>query len=99
MTALAEEWPDSASRPQARPDLSFVPLDDNVAVYDEVGQVLVMLNMSACAILQASDGQTTFGAIVTQLADDYDSDVDALREDVWRTLRKLSSMGLVTDAS
>jgi hypothetical protein len=98
VTSLAEEWPDAASRPKARPDLSFVELDDNVAVYDEVGQVLVMLNLSACAILQASDGRTTFEAIVTQLADDYDSDLEALREDVWRTLRKLSNMGLVTDA-
>jgi coenzyme PQQ synthesis protein D (PqqD) len=88
-----------AARPRARADLSYVELDDNVAVYDEVGRVLIMLNVSACAILQSCDGRRTFGAIVAQLAEEYAADLDAIREDAWRTLRKLASMGLVAEGA
>jgi predicted deacylase len=85
--------------PLARPGLSAVPLDDNVAIYDEVGHVLVMLNASASAVLERCDGQSTFEAIVAELAEDHDADLDTVREDVRQTLRKLASIGLVADAN
>jgi hypothetical protein len=84
--------------PRARPDLSAVPLDDNVAIYDEVGHVLVMLNASASAVLERCDGASTFEMIVSDLAEGHGADVDTVREDVRRTLRKLASIGLVADA-
>ena len=81
----------------ARPDLSAVPLDDNVAIYDEVGQALVMLNLSASAVLERCDGATTFEAMVRDLAEHHKEDVDTVREDVRYTLRKLASIGLVAE--
>ncbi len=74
-----------------------MPLDDNAAIYDEVGHVLVMLNASASAVLERCDGATTFEMIVMDLAGDHDADVEVVREDVRRTLRKLASIGLVAD--
>jgi hypothetical protein len=95
---LPPQWPASASKPLARPDLSAVPLDENVAIYDEVGQVLIMLNPSAAAVLDHCNGDTTFEMIVSALVAQHDVDVDTVREDVWRTLRKLASIGLVAEA-
>ena len=33
-----------------------VELDDNVALYDDVGQLLILLNMSAAAVWERCDG-------------------------------------------
>jgi hypothetical protein len=95
---LPPEWPASSSTPLARPDLSAVPLDENVAIYDEVGQVLIMLNPSAAAVLDHCDGEMTFEMIVNALAAQHSEDLDTVRDDVWRTLRKLASIGLVAEA-
>jgi hypothetical protein len=92
------QWPTARSMPLARPGLSAVPLDENVAIYDEIGQVLVMLNQSASAVLERCDGATTFEKIVSDLAQHHSEDVDTVREDVWHTLRKLASIGLVAEA-
>jgi hypothetical protein len=92
------EWPTAMSLPRSRPDLSTVALDDNIAIYDELGQVLVLLNVSAFAVLEACDGMTPFKRIVADLAAQHGAEYDVVREDVWRTLRKLASMGLVADA-
>jgi hypothetical protein len=75
-----------------------VPLDENVAIYDEVGQVLIMLNPTAAAVLERCDGAATFEMIVNSLAADHDEDVDTVRQDVWHTMRKLASIGLVVEA-
>jgi hypothetical protein len=91
------EWPTPGSMPRARPGISSTQLDDNVAIYDEVGQVLVMLNATASAVLDCCDGSTTFDAMVAQLAQRHSTSVDSIREDVRRTLRKLASMGLVSE--
>jgi hypothetical protein len=92
------EWPTAMSLPQSRSDISTVELDDNIAIYDEVGRVLVLLNVSAFAVLESCDGSTPFKSIVANLAHRYDADLEVVREDVWRTVRKLASMGLVADA-
>jgi hypothetical protein len=95
---LDPSWPVDDSKPSARPDISTVPLDDNVAIYDEVGQVLVMLNPSASAVLERCDGVMPFSAIVAELAEDHGEQIDIVRQDAWRTVRKLASMGLVAEA-
>ena len=96
--AAAPQWPHDDSTPASRSDLSKVPLDENVAIYDEVGHLLIMLNSSASAVLDFCDGATTFEQIVAELSTDHTGDVDVIRDDVWQTLRKLASLGLVTDA-
>lgn len=92
------QWPHAGSLPMARADLSAVPLDDNVAIYDEVGRTLVMLNSSAAAVLERCDGATPFADMVAELAQEHGEDASGISEDVWRTVRKLASMGLVQDA-
>jgi hypothetical protein len=97
--ATLEEWPTDTSRPRSRPDISTVELDDNIAIYDEVGQVLVLLNASAFAVLESCDGMTPFTRIVAELADHHGAEYQEVRDDAWRTVRKLASMGLVADAT
>ena len=41
------EWPEAGSVPVRREGASAVELDENVAVYDDVGQLLILLNSSA----------------------------------------------------
>jgi Coenzyme PQQ synthesis protein D (PqqD) len=94
-----EGWPFKTSLPLARADISTVELDDNVAIYDDQGRVLVLLNSTAHAVLERSDGRTPFEQIVLDLADLYDEQLDLIADDVGKTLRKLVSMGLVADAA
>jgi hypothetical protein len=92
---LGPEWPTDQSMPSTRANLSSMQLDDNVAIYDDVGQVLVMLNPSASAVLDSCDGNTTFETIVSSLAERHGADVGSVREDVWHTMRKLVTIGLL----
>jgi Coenzyme PQQ synthesis protein D (PqqD) len=95
------DWPDGGSRPQRRAGATAVELDDNVALYDEVGQLLIMLNSSAAAVWQCCDGSTTLDAMVRRLAEAHHADADvahAIGEDVRLTVRKLAELGLVTEA-
>jgi hypothetical protein len=95
--APEEAWPSATSLPLARPDISFVPVEGNVAIYDEVGHVLLMLNATAAAVLEMCDGVTPFNAMVSELAEGHAADADAIRDEVWHTVRKLASIGLVAD--
>jgi hypothetical protein len=92
------EWPFNDSLPVSRPDLSRVPLDENVAIYDEVGHLLIMLNSSALAVLDFCDGASTFEQIVEELAAQHSGQIEIIRNDAWQTLRKLASLNLVADA-
>ena len=44
------EWPEGGSVPVRREGASAVDLDENVAVYDDVGQLLILLNSSAGSV-------------------------------------------------
>ena len=61
--AVAAEWPHGAARPVRRDSAAAVPLDDNVALYDEVGQLLILLNTSAAAVWELCDGTRTLDEI------------------------------------
>lgn len=96
---LDRAWPRPNSMPAARPDMATVPLEESVALYDDVGHALVMLNASASAVWSACNGKSSFEEIVRDLAAVHDVSPDAIREDVWRTLHELASIGLVADSS
>ena len=93
------EWPTADSRPVSRQGASSVELDDNVAVYDDVGQLLILLNSSAASVWALCDGSTTAEAIVEALAAAHPDHADVIGEDVRQTLRKLAELGLVSDTS
>lgn len=86
------------SRPTRRAGASTVALDDNLAVYDDVGQLLVLLNTSAAAVWEHCDGVTTLDDMVETLAAAYADDPAEIGEDVRQTVRKLVELGLVVDA-
>lgn len=58
---------------------------------------MLMLNATAAAVLEHCDGVTTFDDIVDELAEGHATEADAIRLDVWQTVRKLASLGLVSD--
>ena len=92
-------WPEGGSRPVRLDGAVAVELDDNVALYDDVGQVLIMLNSSAAVIWECCDGATTLDDMVRELAAAHPDDAAEIVEDVRQTLRKLVELGLVVDAA
>jgi hypothetical protein len=93
------EWPEAGSRPRRRAGVSGVPLDDNLAIYDEVGQLLILLNVGAASVWERCDGTATFGDITAGLAQTHTGDPAAIAADAWLTVRKLAELGLVMDVA
>jgi hypothetical protein len=96
---MSAEWPDRGSRPVRRDGAAAVELDDNLALYDEVGHLLILLNTSAAAVWERCDGTTTLDDMVRALAEAYGGDTSLIGEDVRHTVRKLADLGLVGDAA
>jgi hypothetical protein len=72
-------------------------LDDNLAFYDDVGHLLILLNVAAAAVWTRCDGVATFDQIVTGLASSHAGDIDEITKDVWLTVRRLAELGLVDE--
>jgi coenzyme PQQ biosynthesis protein PqqD len=83
--------------PVRREGASGVELDDNIAVYDDVGQLMILLNSSAGAVWNLCDGTRTVGEMITELAETYPDGAAVIRDDVRDTLRKLAEIGLVSE--
>jgi Coenzyme PQQ synthesis protein D (PqqD) len=81
-----------------RESATAVELDDNLALYDDVGQLLIMLNSSAALIWECCDGATTVDDMVRQLTVTHAADAAEIAEDVRRTVDKLAELGLVAEA-
>jgi hypothetical protein len=86
------------SLPTRRVGASAVELDDNVAVYDDVGQILILLNTSAATVWERCDGRTTVNDMVGALAVAHGAHAEDIAEDVRRTVAKLAELGLVAEA-
>ena len=89
------------ARPARRDGAAAVPLDDNVAVYDEVGQLMILLNTSAAAVWELCDGTRTLDEIGRALAGAHGAtgaDAALIGDDVRLTVHKLADLGLVVDA-
>jgi hypothetical protein len=93
-----EGRPGPEPSPCRRPGVSLVPLDDNVALYDDVGQVLILLNPGAAAVWDACDGVDTLDELVGRLARTHGEDIAVVEHDVRQTVCKLSELGLLADA-
>lgn len=96
---MPADWPHGESVPLRREGAAAVELDDNVALYDELGQLLILLNTSAAAVWERCDGATTLHAMVRELAAAYPADADVIEEDVRQTVGKLAELGLLVDAA
>ncbi len=85
-----------------REGATAIELDDNLALYDEVGQLLILLNSSAATVWELCDGTTTLDDMVRELAEALGaagSDAEEITEDVRLTVGKLADLGLVVDTS
>jgi hypothetical protein len=91
------EWPESSSVPVRREGASAVELDDNLAVYDDVGQLMILLNSSAGTVWNLCDGSTTVGEMIRALGEAYPDEASVIGDDVRQTLRKLAEIGLVSE--
>ncbi len=91
------EWPSARSCPLRRAGAAAVPLDDNVALYDDVGQMLILLNPSAAAVWDCCDGSTSVEQMVSRLTEAYPDEADVIGQDVLETVRKLRDLGLIGD--
>jgi hypothetical protein len=87
------------SRPHRRDGTAAVELDDNLALYDDVGQLLVLLNPGAASIWELCDGATTLDEMVCILVETHGEDASAIEDDVHQTVRKLADLGLVVGAA
>ncbi len=96
---MRSEWPVPTSRPRRRDGAPAVPLDDNLALYDNGGQLLILLNVSAAAVWTRCNGDTTFDEIVGDLAQSHEGDLSQIADDAWHTVRKLSELGLLEEAT
>jgi len=92
------DWPAPSTRPAPRGAVSAVELDENLALYDDVGQLLILLNTSAAAVWELCDGTTTVGEMVEVLAGPHPAEAELIAEDVRQTVRRLAELALVADA-
>lgn len=91
-------WPELASVPSPLPGVPTVMLDGSLALYDEVGHMLILLNSSASAVWERCDGESTFAQIVEDLAGRHSAPSAVVHADAHGTLHKLARLGLVSDA-
>jgi hypothetical protein len=95
---MATEAPGGVMVPARRPGASAVELDDNLAVYDDVGQILILLNASAASVWERCDGATTLDDMVRALQAAHPDDAADIDDDVRQTVGKLMELGLLVEA-
>ena len=68
-----------------------------MALYDEMGQLLILLNTSAAAVWERCDGATTLHAMERELVAAHPAEANVIGEDVRQTVGKLAELGLLVD--
>jgi Coenzyme PQQ synthesis protein D (PqqD) len=84
----SDEWPGERAPPRRREGVSAA--EENLALQDEVGQLLISLYTSAASVWELCDGRTSVESMVPTFADAHPSDAAVMGEDVRQTLRKPS---------
>lgn len=87
------------ARPIRRAGASAIELDDNVALYDDVGRLLILLNASAATVWELCDGIRTVNEMIATLAAAHPEEADVIAEDVRQTISKLAELGLVDEGA
>ena len=68
-------------------------------LYDDVGQLLILLNTGATKVWELCDGGATVDDIVHALAEAHPDESALIAQDVRQTVRKLAELGLVVRAT
>ena len=74
-----------------------VEIDGRISVYSPSTQELVSLNETASDVWRLCDGQHPLGQIVELLARSYSVSVEAIADQVARTVDELVSLGLLPE--
>lgn len=96
---MPADWSHGAARPVRREGASAVGLDDNLALYDDVGQLLILLNSSAATVWELCDGTRTLDQVIGALTEAHPVEARVIVEDVRQTVRKLAELGLLSEAA
>jgi len=95
---MPADWPNGDTRLLRQGGSSAVALDDNLALYDEVGRHLILLNTSAATVWELCDGTNTLDEMLAALTRVHPEQAAEVAEDVRQTVGKLAELGLVVDA-
>jgi hypothetical protein len=98
-TSDPSDLSDGGARPVQRAGASAVELDENLALYDDVGQLLILLNPSAATVWELCDGTRTVDEMIDALAEAHPEEARVIAGDVRQTIRKLVELGLVGAAA
>jgi len=79
-------------------DVRFRAVDDETVVIRQEAAEALVLNEVAGRLLDLINGQSTVGALIESLLDEYEVPEDELANDVREYLEELLATGLVTQA-
>ena len=79
---------------QRREDLEWAELDDEIVVYDRLGEHLHRLNAPAATVWRACDGRR-FTDIVVSVRTVYDGEPDVIAREVRGIVDEFAGAGLV----
>jgi hypothetical protein len=82
-------------RPTRRPDIWLRKTDNEIAVYDPLGNRIHLLNDTALAIWELCDGDTEPGEMITAICELCNMHRDVVTEDVVRILDEFDAAGLI----
>ncbi len=76
---------------------STMVVEEKTVVYDEDAHTMLVLNSSAGAVWALCDGWRTVESIMTELVGMHGADPDQIEDEVWDTVEKLVSLGVLFD--
>jgi hypothetical protein len=81
--------------PVARQHASTLSVAGETVIYDEQEHAMLVLNSSAGEVWARCEGSRTVDDIVAELAAAHGTDCSSIEDDVWQTVCKLASLGLL----
>ena len=81
--------------PKSRDDVTFVELDGEAVVYDELRGAVHHLNVSATIVWSLCDGDTSLDEMSRTIAEAFDLNVDDVRPQVSEVLDVFGRAGLL----
>jgi hypothetical protein len=84
-----------AGRPARKPEVWLRKTDNEIAMYDPLGNRVHLLNDTALAIWELCDGNTEPDEMITAICELCDMHHDVVSEDVTRILTEFDKAGLI----
>ena len=94
---VGEPGPDLSRRPNTRPEVSALPLNDELVLHDARGGQTYVLNASGARVWALCDGSRTLESLARAIADAYGVDDQHVLGDVRELIDALERAGLLAD--